>query len=118
MTIKHELLLDYSPAKTIRADLPAAIGGSLEGGAAPGQLMHDPTGQVLHFKLSDLLDFLQGYSTTEVALQMRCPYLGVPLPSVRVDAALSLGLTGSLEFSLPLAERLLEHMLSQGALRK
>ena len=51
---------------------------------------HTPQ-MVLNLKLSDLLSFFQQYEASCPSLQMICPVLGVPLPSIFVGRDPSLG---------------------------
>ena len=70
------------------------------------------SGPVLHMKLSDLLNFFQQHDTTQIELQMKCNFLGMPLPYIDINEGSTLGLDGRLEFSLRLSEALLQYMLS------
>lgn len=70
-----------------------------------------PSGQVLNLTLSSLLSFLQQYQANDVNLEMRCPYIGVPLPSIEIGLGSTLGLSGTLQFSLRLSELLIQYML-------
>lgn len=67
---------------------------------------------VLDLKFTDLLSFLQQYEASHPNLQMTCPYIGVPLPSIDIDLEPTLGLSVKVEFSLQSSKALLQYMLA------
>jgi len=72
---------------------------------------------VLDLKLSDLLSFLQQHETSCPNLQMMCPVLGVPLPSITIGLN-SLDGYAKVELSLRTSEALMKHMLGSRAAAK
>ena len=67
---------------------------------------------VLDLKFTDLLSFLQQYKASHLNLQITCPYIGMPLPSIDINLEPTLGLNVKVEFSLQLSEVLFQYMLA------
>jgi hypothetical protein len=100
--IQNEPGLDAQPDTLSGADIP----------------VHQPDKSVVDLKLIDFSNFLRQYEASCPNLQMTCPWVGIPLPSIHIELDLSLGLSTKIEFSHELGTRFIEYIRSRDASSK
>ncbi|KAH1349226.1 hypothetical protein KXV70_003735 [Aspergillus fumigatus] len=71
------------------------------------------TESVFDISLRDVLCFLQSRPESNTMVQLRCTLSGTPLPHINFDMQQTLGLIGSLEFSLELCEAIFRSSQAQ-----
>ena len=76
----------------------------------PGRPANQPDESVLGLNITQLLSFFQQHQTSCPPLQMICPWVGLPLPSIFVKLEVSLGWTATLELSKELSVALMKYI--------
>ncbi len=76
-------------------------------------LVEKPLQVVLDLKLTDFLDFLRTHEATCPNIQMICPVLGVPLPSININLNTSIEYSANVQVSLRLSEALIQYVRGQ-----
>jgi hypothetical protein len=76
----------------------------------PGRPANQPHESILNLKFTELLSFFQQYQVNCPNLQMVCPWVGAPLPSIIILLELSLGWNAKLELSKELSSALMKYI--------
>ena len=75
---------------------------------------NQPDASVLNLKITELLSFFQQHQANCPTLQMICPWVGMPLPSIPIHLDLSLGWNATLALSKELSIALMKYIGASG----
>lgn len=81
----------------------------------PGRPANQPYESVLGLNITQLLSFFQQHQASCPPLQMICPWVGLPLPSIFIKLELSRGWTATLELSKELSVALMKYIRASPA---